>query len=257
MSLMITVQIAAAVNVKIDGVDFSDAKLVDSVTYVPIRAFSNEFVTPSVSWNSKTRTATVTSDNLHVSARAGEKYINGNERIIYSGNRNLVLDGTMYVPVRSIAKTMGASVSWDSKTRTAHVASDTENFRSADEFYNWNDLYWLAKIINAESEGESLEGKIAVGNVVMNRVSSTEFPNNIYDVIFDRKGGVQFTPVANGSINKYPRSDSFLAAKICLENYKLSDKEILFFLNPAISTSSWVPNNRDFVMSIGNHDFYA
>ena len=257
MSLMITVQIAAAVNVKIDGVDFSDAKLVDSVTYVPIRAFSNEFVAPSVNWNSKTRTATVTSDNLHVSAQAGEKYINGNERIIYSGNRNLVIDGTMYVPVRSIAKTMGASVSWDSKTRTAHVASDTETFRSADEFYNWNDLYWLAKIINAESEGESLEGKIAVGNVVMNRVSSTEFPNNIYDVIFDRKGGVQFTPVANGSINKYPGSDSFLAAKICLENYKLSDKEILFFLNPAISTSSWVPNNRDFVMSIGNHDFYA
>ena len=100
-------------------------------------------------------------------------------------------------------------------------------------------------------------GKIAVGNVVLNRVENAEYPSSVYGVIFDDKGGVQFTPVANGTIENEPSEESVMAAKICLENYKLSHHNILFFLNPQISTSTWIPDNRDFIMTIGRHDFYA
>ena len=123
--------------------------------------------------------------------------------------------------------------------------------------YNDSDIYWLSRIIEAESKGEPMEGKIAVGNVVLNRVVNEEYPNSIREVIFDKENGVQFTPVANGTIYNTPTEESVMAAKICLENYKLSNRNILFFLNPEISTSTWVPDNRDFVMTIGRHDFYA
>lgn len=49
------------------------------------------------------------------------------------------------------------------------------------------DLYWLSRIISAESRGESLKGQIAVGNVVLNRVEEDDFPDTIPAVIFDRK----------------------------------------------------------------------
>ncbi|MBQ2840249.1 MAG: cell wall hydrolase [Oscillospiraceae bacterium] len=246
-----------AANVSVDGIEFDGAKLIDSVTYVPLRSFSEGLSSVDVDWDGENRAAEVTGENLSLTARIGDSFIKCNDRFLYSGKQNIIIDGSTFVPIRALAKTFGATVVWDNATRTAHVTSGAEAFKSADEFYNATDLYWLSKIINAESGGESLVGKIAVGNVVLNRVKSNEFPNSVYDVIFDKKGGVQFTPVANGSIYKEASEESIMAAKICLEDYKLSNKNILFFLNPAISTSTWVPDNRDFVMTIGRHDFYA
>jgi spore germination cell wall hydrolase CwlJ-like protein len=57
----------------------------------------------------------------------------------------------------------------------------------------------MTSIIYCEARGESYAGKKAVGIVVMNRVRSKEFPNNVKDVIY-QKG--QFSPVRNGSLNK-------------------------------------------------------
>ena len=127
--------------------------------------------------------------------------------------------------------------------------------RSGDSFYNSDEVWWLARIIHAESEGEPMLGKIAVGNVILNRVNHKDYPNTIYGVIFDKKHGVQFTPAANGAIYNTPGQDSITAAKICLEGYSLSNR-ILFFMNPRIATSNWISKNRPFAFSIKNHDFY-
>lgn len=55
----------------------------------------------------------------------------------------------------------------------------------------------MASIINCEAGSEPYQGKVAVGIVVMNRVSSKSFPNSIKGVIY-QKG--QFSPVRNGSL---------------------------------------------------------
>jgi len=75
-------------------------------------------------------------------------------------------------------------------------------------------------------------------------------------VIFDRKYGVQFTPIANGTIYCAPDEDAVIAAKLCLEGYTLSE-DILYFLNTSLATNFWVPQNRDYVMTISGHDFYS
>jgi N-acetylmuramoyl-L-alanine amidase len=125
----------------------------------------------------------------------------------------------------------------------------------ASKYYRSDEVLWLARIIHAESRGEPLLGQIAVGNVVLNRVRSSSYPNTIYGVIFDRKYGVQFSPVLDGTIYNTPSYNSTLAAKICLEGYDISDGA-LFFLRPELSTSSWIPNNRPYSFSVGKHDFY-
>lgn len=53
----------------------------------------------------------------------------------------------------------------------------------------------MAAIIECEAGGESYEGKIAVGSVVMNRVASSHFPNSVVEVIYQSG---QFSPVASG-----------------------------------------------------------
>ena len=57
----------------------------------------------------------------------------------------------------------------------------------------------LAALIQCEAGGESLEGQIAVGSVVMNRVRSAAYPNTITDVIY---ASGQFTPACTGKLDR-------------------------------------------------------
>ena len=75
-------------------------------------------------------------------------------------------------------------------------------------------------------------------------------------VIFDKKYGVQFSPVLDGSIYNTPTESCILAAKISLEGYKINGK-VLFFLAPKYAQSSWIPNSRTYEFTVGKHDFYS
>ena len=61
------------------------------------------------------------------------------------------------------------------------------------------DLKLLASIIYCEAKGEPYEGKVAVGNVVLNRVRHHRYPDTISEVVYERN---QFTPVRNGMLRK-------------------------------------------------------
>ena len=58
-----------------------------------------------------------------------------------------------------------------------------------------DDVDLLAALIYCEAGNQSMEGKIAVGQVVMNRVASGSFANTIRDVIYESG---QFTPASSG-----------------------------------------------------------
>ncbi|MCR5272120.1 MAG: DUF3450 family protein [Lachnospiraceae bacterium] len=58
-----------------------------------------------------------------------------------------------------------------------------------------SDQAMLAAIIYCEAGGESYEGMVAVGSVIMNRVASAYYPNSISGVIYQSG---QFSPVASG-----------------------------------------------------------
>ncbi|NLA85971.1 MAG: cell wall hydrolase, partial [Clostridiales bacterium] len=128
--------------------------------------------------------------------------------------------------------------------------------QSGDCFYDSVAILWLSRSIHAESEMDPLTGKIAVGNVILNRVKSPDFPGTIYGVIFDSRWGGQFQPVKNGTIYNTPSADSVLAAKLCLDGANVAGSS-LFFLNPAISTNFWMMQNKNHVTTIGNHQFYV
>ena len=238
------------------------AKLINGITYVPLRAFCDEGAPLTYSgsfniyWDAKTQSAVVEGRGLYLIATQGKCYITVNGRCFYTVGDIVNIDGSIYVPVRPMAKALGFELYWDAEKRAVAMTSTGERLRTADEVYSSDDLYWLSRIISAESGAEPFRGKIAVGNVVMNRVKSPSYPNSIWGVIFDRKHGTQFTPAVTGTIYRAPTAESILAAKACLEGYSISDTA-LFFLNPRIATNFWIVNTRHFEFSIGNHDFYS
>lgn len=236
------------------------ALLQNGVTYVPLRFFCALMGQNTVTWDSETNTANVKATGLDITAEVGSKYLVVNDRIFYCPEGIKLNSGVMYVPVRAIAKAYGVSVEWESGTAgyagTVVLTSGGKRAEQASDVYDADVLYWLSRIISSESRGESLEGQIAVGNVVLNRMRSDEFPDTVYDVIFDKKFGVQFSPTVSGTIYDKPAEISVIAAKICLEGYSISDS-ILYFLNVSLSSSLWVSNNRTFVMTLGNHSFYS
>lgn len=229
--------------------------LYDSITYVPLRSFCNLLDSCKFSWNGNTATATVKTDHLTLHVQNDALYIIANGHYLYTVGKVMNLQGHMYVPIRPLAKAFAEDLKWNATARCVELTTKGEVRAIKTANYNADDLYWLSRIISAEAKGEPLLGQIAVGNVVLNRVRSSSYPNTIYGVIFDRKHGTQFSPVSFGTIYQKPSESSVIAAKICLEGYSLSDS-VLFFLNPRIATNNWIVRNRPYAFTIANHDFY-
>jgi N-acetylmuramoyl-L-alanine amidase len=231
------------------------AVVMNGTIYLPLRAFASSLGNATVSYNKSTKTATLTMPGLHLSATDAGYVTYANDRALFSFSPNLLMsNGKMYLAASVLTKALGVRIT--SETRdTVSIAGSYTPLAHASKFYREDEVYWLAKIISAESGGESLIGQIAVGDVILNRVQSPLYPGTIYGVIFDRKYGVQFSPTLDGSIYKDPTFTATLAAKICLEGTSLSD-DALFFLNPRVAQSNWIVKSREYAYTIGGHDFY-
>ena len=247
----------SSVGVYIDNQRFWGGVTVkDSTTFVAIRKFSTSmYPNASVKYDYSTRTLTVTTDKLTLSAKDDQNYIVANGRYLYTESPIYMKSGVMYAPVLLMAKAFDAKISWKDQTSSFYLTRGSGGIVSGEQFYRSDEVYWLSRIIYAESGAEPLKGKIAVGNVIQNRVRHSYFPNTIYGVIFDKKNGVQFSPTANGTIYKTPNSQSVIAAKICLEGYSIN-RDILYFVNASVVPNSWVVKNRPLYAKIGNHSFY-
>ncbi len=110
----------------------------------------------------------------------------------------------------------------------------------------------LARIINGEARGEPYLGQVAVGAVIMNRVRSSEFPNTIAGVIY-QKG--QFTAITDGQFDKAIEKNStvYKAAREALNG---SDPTggALYFYDPRYTKSKYLFSLKT-IATIGNHRF--
>lgn len=115
-----------------------------------------------------------------------------------------------------------------------------------------SDVQLLARAINGEARGESYEGQVAVGAVILNRVRSSSFPNTIAGVIYQPGA---FTAVSDGQINVPIEANSTVvkAAQDALNGWDPTNGAIYYF-NPDTATSSWIWS-RPLIKTIGKHRF--
>lgn len=130
----------------------------------------------------------------------------------------------------------------------------TEN-ASADKTVNYSanyaiDRYLLAKIIYAEARGESFEGQVAVGAVILNRLKDPRFPKTIAGIIFQPYA---FTAVMDGQFYMEPDEEAYRAADAALGGWDPTGGA-LYYYNPAKTTSPWIWS-RTIITQIGDHIF--
>lgn len=223
----------------------------DDVPYVSVRSAAMALrPDAAIAWTNGC--AVITADNLMITIDPTKNYVVANERYLYLAEGVLLADGTIRLPARMIAEIFDASYSEDSAAQIVSLSSGSGAITPGSEFYDKDDLYWLSHIIHAESGNQPLNGKIAVGNVVLNRTANPIFPNTIYGVIYQRG---QFTPVTNGTIKLTPNAESVLAAKLCLDGAVVLPTALWF--NSVKSKNSWAAKHKSYITTIGGHAFYV
>ena len=244
-ALCLPVQAARPANLQVDG-ELLDAPayVEEGVTYAPLRELLEALGDWNVWWDGSAARAVSEDASLSADPDGGVLTVNGRRYPCVVD----VVEGRTYVPLRLTAEALGGSVRWDPWLDGAAVTSPGAE-------HDAMDYYWLARIIHAESGGEALEGQIAVGNVVLNRVSSEDFPDSVPGVIFDDENGVQFEPVSNGSVTKEPTELSREAARRALAGENTAG-DALYFFAPALSQGTWIDSSRAYRQTIGCHRFY-
>ncbi|MCS0827418.1 cell wall hydrolase [Cytobacillus firmus] len=138
-----------------------------------------------------------------------------------------------------------------SQNNTQPVSKPVQAVTSTVGNVSASDVDLMARLVRAEALGEPYAGKVAVAYVVLNRVDSSQFPNTIKGVIY-QKG--QFSPVSNGAINTPADADSIRAVKEAIASDRSRGAGSLFFYNPKTASSRWLDSKQTTVI-IGNHVF--
>lgn len=258
------------VNDKPINLNQKPVKINDTI-YLPISDLCS-ILNIELNWDSEENEVLLKRNDDVIRFDVGEKGVIFNDESL-DMPRSVVHNNMVLMPIRFISDCLGYNTQWDAEAQTIKISDKVliprEDTMSYDESvlelqasnvatnnYTEEDLNWLSKLVHAEAEGESYEGKLAVANVILNRKKSDEFPSTVKDVIFDNKHSVQFTPTIDGRINNTPNDDSVKAAKEALEGTNNAENAI-FFLNPQIAQSNWISTNKVFAFKIGEHHFYC
>ncbi|MCR6545226.1 cell wall hydrolase [Dehalobacterium formicoaceticum] len=117
--------------------------------------------------------------------------------------------------------------------------------------YSRSEVMLLARLIHGEARGEAYQGQVAVGAVVLNRVSSTTFPDSISGVIYQKN---EFCVVNDGQINLSPNETSIKAAEDAMNGWDPANGAI-YYWNPTKAPNNKFLNSRPVVAKIGSHVF--
>lgn len=112
------------------------------------------------------------------------------------------------------------------------------------------DITLLARVIYAEARGEPIEGQVAVGAVLLNRLSNRNFPDNLWSIVF-KKG--EFCTVRDGQVWLQPDATAYRAARLAKAGWDPT-YGALYFYNPGKTSSKWIWS-RPVTTQIGSHLF--
>lgn len=225
----------------------------NGITYVSLSVMARQLAPyAQISWNGSA--ATVVTDQLTLTAEVGQLYVVANGRYLYVPETvQLTPVGQVIVPLRVIAKAFGAEVGYDAATGLTTVTSGLSAIQPGDTFYNQEDLFWIARVIQRESGNQPMEGKMAVGNVVLNRVADPVFPDTVEGVLAQKN---QFSTYKSGVLAATdPSESSIIAAKLVMDGGVVEEtRGALYFDSGA---NSWAARNKQHIATIGGHKFYG
>lgn len=169
----------------------------------------------------------------------------------YTGSVDGIYGSKTFEAVKKFQRKNGLTVDGIAGTNTLKalgISSGSSN--SSGSSSNNTDLNLLSKLVYGEARGEPYKGMVAVAATVLNRVSSSKFPNTIAGVIYQPGA---YTCVSDGQINLSANDQSRKAAQDAINGWDPTSGCIYYF-NPSTATSKWIWS-RPQVLTIGKHIF--
>ncbi|MDO4301037.1 MAG: copper amine oxidase N-terminal domain-containing protein [Clostridia bacterium] len=203
------------------AVDFpsTDARpqIINNRTYVPVRK-TCEALGLEIDWNSKTETMTLTRDGVTIAHTMRSKIVYVNGEAVTFDTASINANNRILMPIRMIAESVGATVTWDDPTRSVHITtkSDSNNVSNA-----------VVNSISASNTAVAKDTEIIITAVCSKETTSVKF--------------VRTTDNSNiGSVSKYTENDdgtrSFVTEYKC-ENSADSDSIVTIQAVPGIGNS--------------------
>lgn len=142
----------------------------------------------------------------------------------------------------------------------ARITSDAGKMIAENRSMSYTDYETLLNIVEAECTGGDEKSKLLVADVILNRVADSHFPDNVYDVVWQRVGGTaQFSPTQDGRMGTLTISDSTVkAVKEAIGGKNISDGALFFMARESSSSRNvnWFDETLEYLYSYGGHDFY-
>ena len=169
----------------------------------------------------------------------------------YTGSVDGIYGSKTVSAVKKFQQKNGLTVDGIAGSKTLSAMGITSSSSGAtSSASNQNDVNLLSKVIYSEARGEPYKGQVAVGAVVLNRVSSSSFPNTLAGVVYQSGA---FDAVSDGQINLTPDETARKAAQDAINGWDPTSGCIYYF-NPSTATSKWIWS-RPQVITIGKHVF--
>lgn len=201
---------------------------------------------------------TADAPGLELAGTRDSGYMTANYRYIYLPRGYLISGGELYLPLDALCRIFGVTAEIGVE-RVDLTTAQARLISGGEDYYEMNcdpqALYWLPRIGYGEAYEQPLAGIMGVCSVVLNRVADEDFPNTIFEVLYDNKHTVQFTPVTTLAMKDKPDEIYCIASYLVLEGYNVVG-ESTYFVNPAGGANAWFEQNLSYVVTYGNHEFY-
>lgn len=147
------------------------------------------------------------------------------------------------------------------KKEKKELKKEKKNAKVATARFNLSnsEITILERITEAEATGGSIEAKMNVANVILNRVKSDRFPNSVESVVF-QKNPTQFSPTSDGrywSVTVTKETKEAVKRALTEED---TIKGALYFCNPKdvknLKTQAWFKKLTYIGKDASGHSFY-
>ncbi len=162
-----------------------------------------------------------------------------------------------------IARTYGTTVNaikqasnhWSNTIRPGQrlviPSGSTQSTGGSSSNLSQSEVELIARLVEAEAQGEPYKGKVGVAAVILNRVNDSRFPNTVSGVVYERHA---FESVTNNLIwRRSPGRQAYNAVRDAQNGWDPTSGSV-FFWNPYKPVTPWIWS-RSIVTQFGNHVF--
>lgn len=144
----------------------------------------------NVSWNSSTETATIYNGQITIEIPKGKTYFYVNGQSLKPDVPQQVIGGGLYIPLRAVADSIGASTSWNSENKMVHISYNGYdvyvNCKSPSQNYGLESLVPSYYVYPAGSYGNG----VTISFSVFSSPIGSSVGNIIYGDLYDEYGDV-------------------------------------------------------------------